>query len=100
MATLTHPPRAFQAQTTTPTHDVPSYDPHRTVRRRLSSTPVAMDQPTVNNNDLVMEGAEYTHTVDERVSLLPPGHHADHTPVAMHSIVRITAASTESMTLS
>lgn len=58
-----------------------------------------MDQPAVNNDDLVMEGAEYTRTVDERVSRLPPGHYLDFMPVAMHSIVRIAALSTESMAL-
>ncbi|CAD0098095.1 unnamed protein product [Aureobasidium mustum] len=55
MATLTQPPRALQAQTPTPTHDVPpSYDPHHTLHRQPSSTPAIMDQP---NNDLEMEGA-------------------------------------------
>ncbi|KAH0258499.1 hypothetical protein KCU71_g21422, partial [Aureobasidium melanogenum] len=62
MATLTQPPRALQAQTTTPTHDAPPiYDPPLALHRQTPSRFAVMDQHSVNddnNNDSEMEGAE------------------------------------------
>ncbi|KAH0258094.1 hypothetical protein KCU91_g15995, partial [Aureobasidium melanogenum] len=61
MATLTQPPRALQAQTTTSTHDAPPiYDPPLALHRQTPSHFTVMDQHSVNddNNDSEMEGAE------------------------------------------
>lgn len=101
MATLTQPPRALQAQTTTPTHDAPSiYDPPLALHRQPPSNFAVMDQHTINddNNDSEMEGAE--DLAGARVSLLPPDHHPDFAPVAVHHVIHSTTSSTESAILS
>ncbi|KAH0263243.1 hypothetical protein KCU91_g12856, partial [Aureobasidium melanogenum] len=68
--TLTQPPRALQAQTTTPTHDLPSvYDPAHALHHPPYLS--AMDQNTVDdNNDSEMEGNDNV-PVDGRNSATP-----------------------------
>lgn len=57
-----------------------------------------MDQNTVDdNNDSEMEGADNV-PVDGRVSSLPPGHHPNFAPIAMHNVIHFMTISIESVT--